>query len=98
MEGKNVFEARSLCEINDFSIEERKYLFEKTRILKRAFETNDTKTMDGFRIGDKDFGIYEVFLENSTRTKESFRNAANFQQVKVEELDTSTSSINKGES
>lgn len=98
MEGKNVFEARSLCEINDFSIAERKYLFEKTRILKRAFETNDTKTMDGFRIGDRDFGIYEVFLENSTRTKESFRNAANFQQVKVEELVTSTSSINKGES
>ena len=32
MERTNVFEGRSLCEINDFSIDERRYLFEKTRI------------------------------------------------------------------
>ena len=98
MERTNVFEGRSLCEINDFSIDERRYLFEKTRILKKAFDEKDLKTMDGFRINDPDFGIYEVFLENSTRTKESFRNAANFQHVKVEELMTGSSSINKGES
>ena len=55
-------------------------------------------SMDRFRVHQPDFGIYEVFLEDSTRTKESFRNAADFLQVKVNELNTSVSSINKGES
>ncbi len=54
--------------------------------------------MDTFRINDKDFGIYEVFLEDSTRTKESFRNAAKFHQVKVSELNVDSSSFTKGES
>ena len=94
----NPFLARSLTEIDDFSIEERKYLFEKVRILKKAIQENDTKTLDSFRINDKDFGIYEVFLEPSTRTRESFRNAAQFHHVKLSDLATETSSFNKGES
>jgi len=98
MEKNNVFASRSLCEIADLSIEERKYLFSKVKILKKAIQDNDVKVMDSFRISDKDFGIYEVFLEDSTRTKESFRNAANFHHVKVSELNTDSSSFNKGES
>ena len=92
------FSGRSLSIIGDLSIEERKYLFRKTRELKKAIQENDVKKMDEFRINDKDFGIYEVFLESSTRTKESFRNAANFHQVKLNDLITSVSSLNKGES
>ncbi|MEL3912023.1 bifunctional aspartate carbamoyltransferase catalytic subunit/aspartate carbamoyltransferase regulatory subunit [Treponema pedis] len=94
----NVFTGKSLTVIDDLSIEERKYLFEKTRILKKAIQEDDKQTMDKFRINDKDFGIYEVFLESSTRTKESFRNAANFHQVKLSDLAVETSSFNKGES
>ena len=95
---KNVFFGRSLTVIEDFSIEERRYFFTKVAQLKKAIIENDEKTMNSFRINDPDFGIYEVFLEDSTRTKESFRNAAKFHHAKVSELISSSSSINKGES
>lgn len=94
----NVFYGRSLTVIEDFSIEERRYFFKKVYELKSAVLAGDEKTLDRFRINDPDFGIYEVFLEDSTRTKESFRNAAKFHHAKVSELLCSSSSINKGES
>ena len=94
----NKFMGRSLTVIDDLSIDARKYLFEKTRRLKKAIQEDDQKVMDEFRINDKDFGIYEVFLEPSTRTKESFRNAAKFHQVKLSDLAVESSSFNKGES
>ncbi|MDI9455453.1 MAG: bifunctional aspartate carbamoyltransferase catalytic subunit/aspartate carbamoyltransferase regulatory subunit, partial [Spirochaetota bacterium] len=77
------FYGRSLCVIDDLSQEERLYLFEHARILKSAFETQDEAVLNRYRIDDPDFGIYEVFLEDSTRTKESFRNAAKFHHAKV---------------
>ena len=98
MDTKNVFAGRSLCVIDDLSIEERKYLFGEVRRLKVAMEENNLPVMEGYRIDDKDFGVYEVFLEDSTRTKESFRNAANFHHVKVSDLNSDSSSFNKGES
>ena len=94
----NVFLSRSLNVIDDFSINERRYFFGKVQELKNAIISGDESGMDRFRINDPDFGIYEVFLEDSTRTKESFRNAAEFHHVKVSELLSSSSSINKGES
>lgn len=95
---KNPFEGRSLTVIDDLSIDERKYLFEKTKELKKAIQEDDFETMDKFRINNPDFGIYEVFLEDSTRTKESFRNAAKFHHVKLSDLAANASSFNKGES
>lgn len=94
----NVFFGRSLTVIEDLSIDERRYFFKKVAQLKKAIAEGDEKTLDSFRINDPDFGIYEVFLEDSTRTKESFRNAAKFHHAKVSELMCSSSSINKGES
>lgn len=94
----NLFKERSLCVAADFSIDEKKYLFEKTRILKEAWYNNDEKTLDSFRINDVDFGIYEVFLEDSTRTRESFRNASEFLGVKLSIFNTDSSSFNKKES
>ena len=94
----DVFRFRSLNVIDDFSISERRYFFRKVRELKDAIISGDEATLDSFRINDPDFGIYEVFLEDSTRTKESFRNAAEFHHAKVSELLSSSSSINKGES
>ncbi len=94
----NVFASRSLNVIDDFSISERRYFFRKVKELKDAIISGNESVMDSFRINNPDFGIYEVFLEDSTRTKESFRNAANFHHAKVSELISSSSSINKGES
>ena len=94
----NNFAGKSLCVINDFSRDERLYFFSQVKKLKDAVKANDTKTIDSFRIGDPDFGIYEVFLEDSTRTKESFRNAANFHHAKLTEMSADNSSFNKGES
>lgn len=94
----NTFKGRSLCIINDFTKEERLYFFSKVRLLKTAIAADDRKTIDSFRINDPDFGIYEVFLEDSTRTKESFRNAANFHHAKLTEMSADNSSFNKGES
>ncbi|MGE5341745.1 MAG: aspartate carbamoyltransferase [Candidatus Omnitrophota bacterium] len=95
---RNVFKERSLCVASDLSIDEKKYIFEKAKILKEAWKSNDTETLDRFRINDKDFGIYEVFLEDSTRTRESFRNAAKFHGVKLAMFDSDSSSFNKNES
>ncbi|MBO6048889.1 MAG: bifunctional aspartate carbamoyltransferase catalytic subunit/aspartate carbamoyltransferase regulatory subunit [Spirochaetales bacterium] len=94
----NSFKGRSLCVIDDFSKQERLYLFSQVRKLKKAIAEDDRKTIDSFRINDSDFGIYEVFLEDSTRTKESFRNAANFHHAKLTEMSADNSSFNKGES
>ena len=94
----SVFRGRSLNVIEDFSIEERRYFFQKVSELKKAIQEGDEAKQEAFRINDPDFGIYSVFLENSTRTKESFKNAAKFHHAKVSELLTTSSSINKGES
>jgi aspartate carbamoyltransferase len=94
----NVFTSRTLSVIDDMSIAERRYLFKKTKELKEAFMAHDEKLLNEFRINNSDFGIYEVFLEDSTRTRESFRNAAAFHKVKVSDLSVNTSSFNKGES
>ena len=94
----NIFTSRTLSVIDDMSIAERRYLFEKTKILKDAFINNQEEILSQYRINNSDFGIYEVFLEDSTRTRESFRNAAAFHKVKVSDLAVDTSSFNKGES
>jgi aspartate carbamoyltransferase len=94
----NVFKERSLCVAEDLSIDEKKYLFEKARLLKKAWYEKDETILAGYRINDMDFGVYEVFLEDSTRTRESFRNAAEFLKVKLSIFNSDSSSFNKKES
>ncbi len=94
----NLFKGRTLAVINDFTLEERLYLFEKTRELKQLLQGNDSKKLEKYRINNSDFGVYEVFIEDSTRTKESFKNSAEFHRVKLNTLETGSSSINKSES
>lgn len=96
--GKNLFKERSLTVADDFSKDEQVYLFQKTKELKEAWANQDYKKLDTFRINNKDFGVYEVFLEDSTRTRESFRNAAKFHGVKLSMFNADTSSFNKKES
>jgi aspartate carbamoyltransferase len=89
------FLGRSLSSVGDFNRSERLYLYEQTRLLK---ETMGSPGAERFRINDGDFGMYEIFLEDSTRTRESFKNAALFHRIKFSELHTETSSFNKKES
>ena len=96
--GENSWFCKTLSVIADCNFAERKYLFEQSRILKQAMRERDEAALKQFRIDDADFGIYEVFLEDSTRTKESFRNAASFLRVRIADLISSTCSLNKFES
>jgi len=95
---ENIFMERSLCVSADLSKDEKLYLFDKTRKLKKAWKEKDYQALNAYRINDPDFGIYEVFLEDSTRTRESFRNASEFHRVKLSMFDSDSSSFNKSES
>jgi len=92
------FLGRSLQTIDDFNCNERMYLFGHARRLKQAIRGNDSEIMNEYRISDPDFGLYEIFLEDSTRTRESFKNAAEFHRIKSLELNCKSSSFNKFES
>ncbi len=92
------FIGRSLAVIKDLNREERLYLYRRARELKEAHRRGDRAVLDAFRINDPDFGMYEVFLEDSTRTRESFKNAAHFHRLKFSELNAASSSFNKSES
>jgi aspartate carbamoyltransferase len=80
-------------------VEEQMFLYEKTRELKQRWYSGDD--VSDFRIKKRNVGIYIVFVEPSTRTKESFINAAKFHSgpnVKVNVFDSEHSSFNKQES
>ena len=85
------FAGRSITVVNDLSPDEQVYLYDKTREIKRAVSTG--ADLSCYRTNDRDLGIYLLFLEDSTRTKESFRNAAKFHGARVNNFDVSASSI-----
>ncbi|HUV08763.1 MAG TPA: bifunctional aspartate carbamoyltransferase catalytic subunit/aspartate carbamoyltransferase regulatory subunit [Spirochaetia bacterium] len=96
MDSNGPFKGRSISVVNDLSVDEQIYLYNKTRELKNAVKQREDLTR--FIIGDLNVAIYLIFLENSTRTKESFRNAAGFHRVKLNTFDAEFSSLNKKES
>ncbi len=91
------FRGRTIQVVNDFSIDEQLYLYEQTRRLKRAMRANSSE-VQSFRVQDPELGVYLIFLEDSTRTRESFRNAAKFHRAKVNEFGLAGSSFAKSES
>lgn len=93
---KSPFKGRSISVVKDLSRDEQLYLYRKTAELKERYQKGDP--LDDFRINDPELGCYLIFLENSTRTKESFRNAGLFHKVKLINFDVSTSSFQKSES
>eukprot|EP00755_Sulcionema_specki_P000139 Sspe_Gene.114684::Locus_100877_Transcript_1_1_Confidence_1.000_Length_484::g.114684::m.114684 len=95
-ESGSVFKGRSICVVNDLSTDEQLYLYDQTRQLKEAFR-NGTG-LERFQLTNPHQAVYLIFLEDSTRTKESFRNAAAFHGCKVNVFDAATSSFNKKES
>lgn len=91
-----MFHGRTIAVVNDLSTDEQAYLYEKTRELKEAIlSRSDTSR---FRIDRPKLGLYLFFMEDSTRTKESFRNAAKFHTLKLNNFDAQSSSFNKQES
>jgi len=99
----NPFLGKSLCVINDLSLDEIMYLFQKTKELKEVMSNvkNKKRTkfdLKPFMIDDPSFGVYEVFLEPSTRTAQSFLNASQFHDVKLNTLQADHSSFTKNES
>lgn len=102
---------RSIQEVTDVSPGELLYLFERARRLKaRSIEggviaqslaapplcpVEDADVPE--KVGNHDSTVYLMFMEGSTRTRESFRNAGTFHGVKVNEFQAATSSFTKSE-
>jgi aspartate carbamoyltransferase len=91
-----MFQGRTIAVVNDLSTDEQAYLYEKTRELKEAILSRGD--LSRFRIDRPELGLYLFFMEDSTRTKESFRNAAKFHSLKLNNFDAQNSSFNKQES
>lgn len=89
------FCGRSVCVVNDLTRDEQLYMYQKTRELKNAISNGGD--ISAFRVGDSENAVYLIFMEDSTRTKESFRNAAEFHGMKVNMFDCGSSSFNKSE-
>ncbi|PNR96312.1 bifunctional aspartate carbamoyltransferase catalytic subunit/aspartate carbamoyltransferase regulatory subunit [Petrotoga sp. 9PWA.NaAc.5.4] len=93
---KHDFFGRSLTVMNDLTIEEQIFLYQQTKKLKDKAKRKED--LSEFQI-EKPVGVYIVFVEPSTRTKESFINAAKFHKMaKVNIFDSEHSSFNKNES
>ncbi|OQX29429.1 MAG: aspartate carbamoyltransferase [Spirochaeta sp. LUC14_002_19_P3] len=96
MTSKHPFRGRSIAVSADLSVDEQRYLYQKTREFKEAWTHGGD--LSPFRIEDPQLSVYLMFFEDSTRTKESFRNAAQFHNVAVNIFDAKNSSITKSES
>ena len=94
---KHPFKGRTLQVVDDLSTFEQATVYNLARQLKDGLRKNDKELVDKFRLNDPNVTVYLMFLENSTRTKESFRNAAEFHNCKVNVFDASTSSFKKNE-
>eukprot|EP00928_Gymnodinium_smaydae_P046714 TRINITY_DN31137_c0_g1_i1.p1 TRINITY_DN31137_c0_g1~~TRINITY_DN31137_c0_g1_i1.p1 ORF type:complete len:616 (-),score=123.08 TRINITY_DN31137_c0_g1_i1:201-1922(-) len=93
--GSHPFKGRTVAVVNDLTRAEQWYLYQKTRELKEAVRS--AGDLDPFRLRNKEAAVYTIFMEDSTRTKESFRNAAEFHGMKVNVFDAKTSSFQKNE-
>ena len=96
MKRSGPFKGRTISVVNDLSLDEQRYLYRKSRELKTlAMSSGDCSA---FKINDLDYQVYLIFMEDSTRTRESFRNAAKFLGCRTNVFDAASSSFNKNES
>mmetsp|Transcript_402 Transcript_402/g.904 ORF Transcript_402/g.904 Transcript_402/m.904 type:complete len:572 (-) Transcript_402:47-1762(-) len=89
------FKGRTVAIVNDLTPDEQWYLYMKTKELREAVAAG--KDLTPFRLKSYEAAVYTIFMEDSTRTKESFRNAAEFHGLKVNVFDAQTSSFQKNE-
>lgn len=95
MSDASPFLGRSIQIVNDLSVDEQVYLYEQTRRLKEAIREGGSA--EEFRIRDPDMAVYLFFMEDSTRTKESFRNASKFHDLRLNDFSSEHSSVKKKE-
>lgn len=93
----NPFQGRTIQLVQDLSIDEQRYLYQKTLEYKKAVLTKNDAVINSYKINDDNFSVYLLFQENSTRTKESFYNAARFHNARTKDLSIDTSSLLKNE-
>eukprot|EP00760_Papus_ankaliazontas_P021597 PhM_4_TR18713/c2_g1_i6/m.62284/K00608/pyrBI; aspartate carbamoyltransferase len=99
------FRGRSITTLNDLSLDEQLFLYKQTRWLKDAMSQKNVAAGDAarspllasYRVEDDDVNVYMIFMEESTRTKESFLNATNFHNIEVQVVDINNSAYVKGE-
>ena len=96
MERNGPFKGRTIAVVNDLSLDEQRYLYKKSRELKQLVSRGGD--VSAFKIDDRNYQAYLIFMEDSTRTRESFRNAAKFLGCRTNIFDAATSSFNKNES
>lgn len=92
---KHHFQGRTVAIVNDLTLDEQWYMYQKVRELKEAIRAGTNLAQ--FRLKNPESAVYTIFMEDSTRTKESFRNAAEFHGMKVNVFDAKTSSFQKNE-
>lgn len=102
---------RTVHEVTDLSIQEQLYLYERTRRFKaRKRDAMGKQAVDNApplcdipdsevdeKVANPNCTVYLLFMEGSTRTRESLRNASAFHGVKVNEFQAETSSFQKNE-
>jgi aspartate carbamoyltransferase len=93
---ENPFLGRTLAAAGDLSVDEQRFLYQTTKDFKAAWISGGNMTP--FQIQDPSLNVYLMFLEPSTRTRESFRSAATFHNITLNDFDASTSSFVKKES
>ena len=81
----------SLCTISDLCISDQLEIYHRAQQIKHSIIHNEAVP------GNSKSTVYLIFLEDSTRTKESFRNAALFNGSLVNIFDCTSSSLNKHE-
>lgn len=104
---------RTIQEVADLSLQEQLYLYERTRQFKAKKHTAQGGSQcsaskapplcevqdanEDERMDNHDSTVYLLFMEGSTRTRESLRNAAVYHGVKVNEFQAESSSFQKNE-
>lgn len=92
----SIFAGRTIQVVRDLHPDEQWYLYQKTRELKLALRNNSD--LSPFQMSNTDLNLYLFFMEDSTRTKESFRNAGKFHGINLNDFDAKNSSFQKKES
>ncbi len=89
---------RSICKIDDLSLEERIYFYNYVRKIKQdALRREDLSKYLIERKTPQELKANLVFLEDSTRTDQSFQNALMFHSIPYSDFDVNRSSFNKSE-
>ena len=82
---------KSVCVVNDLTLDEQRALYQKAAGVKKDILSGK------FKQPTHPSSAYLMFLEDSTRTKESFRNASETLGFRTNIFDATSSSLNKFE-